>query len=105
MITRIVKLTFQEAYVPEFLTVFEEVKHKVVNFPGCNQMSLLQHHKEPMVFFTYSIWEDEESLETYRTSETFKALWGTIKPMFSCKAEAWSLNPQFHGKNESVKKQ
>lgn len=105
MITRIVKLTFQEAYVPEFLTVFEQVKHKVVNFPGCNQMTLLQYNDEPMVFFTYSIWEDEESLERYRTSETFTALWGTIKPMFSCKAEAWSLTPHFEGTNESVKKQ
>lgn len=105
MITRVVKLTFQEACVPEFLTVFEEVKHNVVNFPGCFQMSLLRDLKEPKVFFTYSIWKDEESLETYRTSETFNTLWGTIKPMFSCKAEAWSLTPHFEGTNESVKKQ
>jgi quinol monooxygenase YgiN len=105
MITRIVKLTFQETYITDFLNEFEQVKQKVVNFPGCHEMTLLQHHKEPMVFFTYSIWEDEASLERYRTSETFITLWSSIKPMFSCKAEAWSLNLQFHGKNESVKKQ
>jgi len=43
-------------------------------------------------FFTYSKWEKESDLETYRNSELFKGVWATTKPMFEAKANAWSVD-------------
>jgi quinol monooxygenase YgiN len=99
MITRVVKLTFHPENVLNFLAEFEAVKLKVVHFPGCQAMKLLTH-TEPGVYFTISTWENEEALEAYRYSDTFISLWGTIKPMFSARAEAWTLTSIFEGKNE-----
>jgi len=103
MITRIVKLRFKEERISDFFEIFEEVKYKVVNFPGCIEMKLLQDHSSPNIVFTYSLWEDTAALENYRLSETFNGLWDTIKPMFEIKAEAWTLDVQFEGTNKSVK--
>ncbi|MFM7594710.1 MAG: putative quinol monooxygenase [Flavobacteriales bacterium] len=104
MITRIVKLTFTPERLPDFLYEFEQVKNRVVNSEGCVTMKLLQHQSNPCEFFTYSIWVDENALENYRCSETFIQLWGTIKPWFASKAEAWTLDTRFEGVNEHVKK-
>jgi len=101
MIVRIVKLEFKGEHVAEFFQVFESIKLKVVNFPGCESMQLLQSKEDPSIFFTYSLWEDENALEAYRLSETFQGLWSTIKPWFAQRASAWTLSSQFSGKNES----
>jgi hypothetical protein len=103
MITRIVKLHFKEERISDFFELFEDVKYKVVNFPGCIQMTLLQDHAHPNIVFTYSHWEDAAALEHYRLSTTFNGLWSKIKPMFESKAEAWTLHAQFEGTNKSVK--
>lgn len=100
MITRIVKLTFQEKFVAEFLNHFELVKHEVNSFPGCRGMHLQQSLISPNIFFTYSVWEDEFSLEKYRTSQTFITIWPQIKPWFSERAEAWTCGQLFDGFKE-----
>ena len=105
MITRIVKLTFKPELVSAVLTESEKVKTRVVDSDGCLSMKLLQHQSNPCEFFTHSIWINETALENYRSSDTFIQLWSTIKPMFSSKAEAWTLQTRFEGWNESVKKQ
>ena len=43
------------------------------------------------VLFTYSHWEDEESLNNYRISETFKEVWPQTKALFAAKPQAFSL--------------
>lgn len=97
MITRIVKLHFQEDKTSGFLTFFETIKHKVNTFPGCHGMRLLQDAKNPNIILTFSIWESETDLNKYRDSETFGEVWPTIKPWFAQKPEAWTLNSVFDG--------
>ena len=80
MITRIVKLTFQEERVDEFLSFFETIKLKVNSFPGCLGMQLVQDVKNPCVIFTYSQWQSELELNKYRDSQTFGEVWPNIKP-------------------------
>lgn len=91
MITRIVKLTIKEEYIPEFFDIFKESKDKIVDQPGCLSVEMLQDANDPRLCFTYSIWEDPESLDAYRSSELFGTVWPRTKALFDDKPEAWSL--------------
>lgn len=94
---RIVKMTFEEEKITDFLIFFDTIKSVVNNFPGCNGMQLLRDIHSPNIIFTYSNWEKEENLENYRTSSEFQGIWTTIKPWFSEKAQAWSVDTHFNG--------
>ena len=91
MITRIVKLHFQEEKVCDFLSLFDQVVTKVNAFPGCQKMHMLRDINNPTVFITHSLWDSEEDLNKYRDSELFQSIWPTIKPWFAEKPQAWSL--------------
>jgi quinol monooxygenase YgiN len=97
MIIRIVKLEFQKEHLGNFLSHFEKVKWSVATFPGCHGMKLIQDTKNPVIIMTYSLWENEQALENYRTSPLFQSIWPTIKPWFAAKPEAWSLVEYFDG--------
>ncbi len=92
MIKRIVKLTFQEDKIESFKSIFLTHKEKIRNTPGCHHLELLQGHKKPHIFFTYSFWSDEAALDAYRQSELFKATWAKTKILFADRPEAWSVN-------------
>ena len=91
MINRIVKITFREEFVNDFTTVFNTNKHLIRGFDGCNGVELLRDVSNPAIFFTYSKWEDEASLEAYRNSTLFNEVWSTVKKWFSDRPEAWSV--------------
>ncbi len=92
MLVRIVKLTFKKENISSFELVFEETKQHIRNFEGCNFLELYQEVKRPNVFFTYSHWDNAESLEKYRNSEFFKSVWAKTKILFDARPEAWSVN-------------
>jgi (4S)-4-hydroxy-5-phosphonooxypentane-2,3-dione isomerase len=92
MFIRLVKLSFHEDKIPLFLANFNEVKEQIRNFPGNNFLELYQDKQNPCVFFTYSIWNDEQHLENYRQSELFKDVWTYTKQFFNAKPEAWSVD-------------
>lgn len=94
-VTRIVKLTFQEGRIADFLTFFDTINTRVSRYEGCNGMRLLRDIRQPNVVFTYSIWESEEALNSYRDSELFGTVWPTIKPWFGDKPEAWTVSTYF----------
>lgn len=97
MVIRIVKLTFQESKIDEFLTFFDRIKEQVNSFPGCKGVMLLRDMENPCLVMTYSHWDHPEDLESYRTSEIFSKIWPTIKPWFAEKPEAWSVEAYFNG--------
>jgi autoinducer 2-degrading protein len=97
MVTRIVKLTFKESHIEEFLEFFETIKHKVNEYPGCMGMQLMQQKDNKLVVFTYSQWEKEEDLNSYRDSGTFGNVWPNIKPWFDARPEAWTSEIVFNG--------
>jgi heme-degrading monooxygenase HmoA len=92
MIKRIVKMTFREEEVDNFIRdVFDQSKQKIRAFPGCLHMELLRDIRQPNVLFTLSYWEEETALNNYRNSELFSETWVKTKVLFSDKPKAWSL--------------
>ena len=94
MIKRIVKLTFQEDKVEDFIQIFEESKNKIRQFPGCQHLELWHARQPSNIFFTYSYWDSEDALNAYRYSELFIQTWAKTKPLFQDRAEAWSIEVQ-----------
>jgi quinol monooxygenase YgiN len=97
MIIRVVKLTFKEDKIDQFLSYFDGIKQHVNSFQDCHGMQLLQDSQNKNIVFTYSKWENDAALEKYRTSDLFGSVWPTIKPWFALKTEAWTLNSYFDG--------
>lgn len=95
MLTRIVKLTFQEEKVEDFLSYFDTINTRVSTFENCYGMRLMQDLHHPNIIFTYSNWKDENALNNYRDSDLFGGVWSTIKPWFGGKPEAWSVITYF----------
>lgn len=91
MIKRVVKMTFKEEFVEEFIALFHSKKELIAAVEGCTFVELLRDSSNPNVFFTYSLWEDESCIEVYRHSELFKNVWAKTKIGFADKPEAWSL--------------
>jgi quinol monooxygenase YgiN len=91
MIIRIVKMQFHPEKVDTFLDVFHNSADQIRNFSGCQHLELYKHESTPGLLFTYSYWQDAESLENYRKSELFQTTWAKTNILFSAKAEAWSL--------------
>lgn len=92
MINRIVKMTFTEQGAQSFQVMFEEVKHKIRAFEGCEYLELWNDINEPNVFFTYSKWQSVDALENYRQSDLFSTTWKQTKSYFADKPQAWSVN-------------
>ena len=88
---RIVRMTFKEDKIDDFLKNFEENKHKIRGFRGCSHLELLQDAHKQHIFCTYSHWESEEYLENYRNSELFKRVWENTKILFADKPIAFSV--------------
>ena len=91
MLIRIVRMTFQEDKVQTFLDNFEQIKHKIRGFEGCEYLELWRDAHDPNVYVTHSHWQSEEHLETYRHSALFKEVWAYTKPLFSAKTVAFSV--------------
>ena len=92
MLVRIVKLSIEDQSIEAFLNNFENSKQKIRAFEGCLLLELYQDKHNSNIFFTYSYWDDEAALNTYRNSDLFKGIWAKTKPMFNAKPEAWSVN-------------
>lgn len=90
MINRIVRMTFDKGRVNEFLEVFNHSKDQIASFPGCHGLKLLQDIAEPNVYYTFSLWLNDASLQQYRKSELFKSTWAKTRILFDAKPHAWS---------------
>lgn len=91
MIKRIVKLTFRTEEISVFEKIFEESKNKIKACEGCHHVELLQVKETPNIFFTFSIWENENALDAYRHSVFFANTWTKTKALFSDKPAAWTV--------------
>ena len=92
MLVRIVKMGFFKQNIEVFLQNFEDTKTRIRAFEGCSFLELYRDKNDPNIFFTYSFWESEEALETYRKSELFNTVWSKVKPLFNIRPEAWSVD-------------
>jgi len=94
VINRIVKMTFKAESTEDFQNLFILVKEHIRAFDGCEGVRLLRDVKDPTIFFTYSLWQNEECLNIYRKSALFDETWKKTKALFADKPEAWSLIEQ-----------
>ncbi len=92
MFVRIVKMSFDENKIEEFLSNFHQNKEKIRNFEGCTFLELYRDKKNKNIFFTYSYWNSEENLDHYRNSELFKTVWSKTKVLFNDIPQAWSVD-------------
>ena len=92
MLVRIVKMSFQEEKISNFLRNFEVIKEKIRNAPGNRLLELYQDQSDQCIFLTYIYWETEQDLENYRNSELFLDIWTDTKKLFNKKPEAWSVD-------------
>src|SRR5687768_5379154 len=92
MITRLVKLTLQTEKAGEFEALFYQTQALIEDFHGCQKTNLFKVSDSGSQYFTISYWNTEQDLENYRASALFKNVWSQVKPLFSEKAEAWTLN-------------
>lgn len=89
-IHRIVKMTFEIDRCDEFQHFFTQIKSQIEGQPGCEGVKLLKDHEESGVFFTFSVWKDQTSIDAYRQTELFGKVWPTVKKWFADKPQAWS---------------
>ena len=95
MIVRFVKMTFHDHWVDDFEVLFWQKQTLISRFSGCRSVELLRSistkEKGGTIYFTRSIWDSEEDLNNYRSSELFKSTWASTKALFSDRPEAWTL--------------
>ena len=87
-------MEFKEKRIPDFLNIFAASRDKIRSFPGCSHLQLLQAEADSCIFFTYSYWDGEDDLNSYRNSELFQLVWGATKELFRADPKAWSLTDQ-----------
>ena len=92
MFIRIVKMSFHNDKILNFLENFDKITVKIRNAPVHRLLELYQDKTDPCIFFTYSYWETEQDLENYRNSELFFEIWTDTKKLFNNKPEAWSVD-------------
>lgn len=87
---RIVKMTFKAEHCQDFEQYFSEIKDQVGNQPGCRGVKLLRDVSGNGIYFTYSNWDSQESLDAYRHTPLFNQVWPKVKAWFADKPDAWS---------------
>lgn len=89
-IERIVKMTFKDAHCREFESYFNTIQNQVGEQPGCHGVKLLKDKSGAGIYFTYSVWNEQQDLDRYRKTELFGQVWPKVKAWFKEKPEAWS---------------
>jgi len=84
-------MEFQPAHVDDFLAHFSAVRGLIRNYPGVQHLELRRDASHSNVYYTYSIWNGVNDLESYRQSDLFKQAWAQAKAWFAEKPQAFSL--------------
>lgn len=91
-IRRLVRMTFRENALEEFLELFHRSKNQIRSRPGCLHLELWQDAGAPHICTTYSIWESQDYLDEYRRSELFGQIWPATKTLFAEAPVAFSVH-------------
>jgi len=97
---RIVKMTFKPEHCQDFENYFSEIKNQVGNQPGCSGVKLLKDISGSGIYFTYSNWDNQTSLDAYRNTELFNIVWPKVKAWFADKPDAWSTTVLIESESE-----
>lgn len=92
MLIRIVKLSISPDKISSFERFFKAQQQNILNFKGCIKVELWQDNADNTLFFTYSLWDSEACLESYRQSKFFKSIWPKTKLHFNAPAQVYSMH-------------
>jgi len=92
MLFRIVKMSFQQDKIADFLAHFDTHKTQIRNFGGCVYLRVLQDSQNPQIIFSYSCWLSPQHLDNYRHSEFFRGVWDYTKTLFDAAPQAWTTH-------------
>ena len=84
-LTRILKLSISSTKHVTFKQFFGDKREIILSFKGRKHVELLKSTFD--IYFTFSIWDDETSLNGYRNSIPFEKFWTKTKTFFSGKLE------------------
>ncbi len=73
-----------------FEEFFRKTAPNIRSSPGCAYLELWKEQSGDGIYFTHSHWEDEASLEAYRSGELFRETWAQTKQWFCDRPEVWS---------------
>ncbi len=99
MLIRIVRLTLQRDALHSFYARFQEAAPKIRQVKGCKRLELWVDCTSSHILTTYSEWESESSLASYRESDLFIEIWAQVKPLFAAPAVAHSYYPSQENKS------
>jgi len=85
-------MSFAEDRIDDFLAIFDHASEKIRAQPGCLSLELLADVQAPAALITLSVWESEEALDRYRSSDLFLVTWAKTKALFSGPPEATSFS-------------
>jgi|SRR5919108_962030 heme-degrading monooxygenase HmoA len=92
MVKRIVSMHFLPGTEGRFLDIFENIKDVIRSQRGCMSLELLKAQETTGTnYWTISLWQSIDDLETYRASPLFQKTWTEVKTLFSARAQAWTL--------------
>lgn len=91
MLVRIVHMTFHPEQVEAFRALFEQTAPQIRAFPGCRHLELWQQADEASRFTTYSLWENQAALDSYRASTLFRSTWTKTRQWFAAPPTALSF--------------
>ena len=92
MIIRVVRMTFSQKQVADFLKLFDESAPYIRQQPGCQHLELWQDAENPDIYCTYSHWDDAAALNAYRKSTLFGEVWPATKRLFAAPPIAFSVH-------------
>lgn len=92
-LVRIVRLSFKEEHLDDFLQFYSRVQSQIAAFEGCLEVQAFRDNEQPNVIYTISRWADAACLENYRQSDLFRDIWARVSPWFDEKPQAFSLIP------------
>ncbi len=96
MIQRLVKLHFHPQHCAAYEAIYQSSRQRIRATPGCLHLESWRDLQQPNIYYTYSRWQDEASLNAYRHSDFFQATWAKTKALFSNKPEALSAEALPH---------
>jgi quinol monooxygenase YgiN len=100
MIYRIVRMEFKPENKKKFIEIFYAKRENILAFQGCVSVELMEDKRDKSGVATFSIWENLDTLDSYRNSSTFQETWDIVKPLFSSKPQAWSYSKLMRNEND-----
>ncbi len=91
MLIRLVNMHFQANACDKFIEIFNQSAPNIRAFPGCLYVEVLRDSVDLARFYTYSHWESEAAIESYRNSELFQKTWAATKILFDERPQASTL--------------